>query len=142
MKVKAIVPWYGSKRTIAPEIVREIGPHRCYWEPFCGSMAVLLAKPKATMETVNDLHGDLINLARHIQDRAAAPALYRRLRRVWFCQDFLPESKAFLDGRPPDVRDVGRLAEGVSVQPLTGGSDGVSRERLACGPGGGAEPPE
>jgi len=59
----AIVPWFGSKRTLAPLIVEELGPHRAYWEPFCGSCAVLLAKPPSPMETVCDLHGDLTNLA-------------------------------------------------------------------------------
>src|ERR1044072_5384193 len=38
MKISALAPWYGSKRTLAPEIVRQLGEHRAYWEPFCGSM--------------------------------------------------------------------------------------------------------
>jgi len=63
MNLTAIVPWFGSKRTLAPLIVEELGPHRAYWEPFCGSCAVLLAKPPSSMETVCDLHGDLTNLA-------------------------------------------------------------------------------
>lgn len=58
MKITALLPWGGSKRTLAARIIHQLGPHRCYWEPFCGSMAVLLAKELATMETVNDLHGD------------------------------------------------------------------------------------
>jgi DNA adenine methylase len=82
VKITALAPWFGSKRTLAPEIVRELGPHRVYWEPFCGSMSVLLVKPSCVMETVNDLHGDLINLARVIQDQRAGPMLYRRLRRT------------------------------------------------------------
>lgn len=67
---------------MAERIVREIGEHRVYWEPFCGSMAVLLAKPRCTMETVNDLHGDLINLARVVADETLGSLLYRMLRRV------------------------------------------------------------
>lgn len=82
MKITALAPWFGSKRNLAPAIVTELGPHRAYWEPFCGSMAVLLAKEPATMETVNDLHGDLINLARIVRDPVKGPMLYRRLRRV------------------------------------------------------------
>lgn len=81
-KIRAVAPWFGSKRTLAPEIVRQLGPHRSYWEPFCGSMSVLLAKPECASETVNDLHGDLINLARTIQHPLYGPALYRRLRRT------------------------------------------------------------
>jgi DNA adenine methylase len=92
MKIKAIAPWFGSKRTLAPRIAAELGEHGSYWEPFCGSMAVLLAKPPAKMETVNDLHGDLINLARVIQS-PEAPLLYRRLRRVLFAEEFVADSK-------------------------------------------------
>ena len=59
----AIAPWFGGKRSLAPEIVRELGPHKAYFEPFCGSCAVLFAKPVSALETVNDLHGELVNLA-------------------------------------------------------------------------------
>ena len=31
MKVKAVAPWFGGKRTMAPRIVEEIGKHRAYW---------------------------------------------------------------------------------------------------------------
>jgi DNA adenine methylase len=86
MKITAIAPWFGGKRNLAPAIVEELGPHRVYWEPYCGSMAVLLAKPACVMETVNDLHGDLINLARVIQHATAGPALYRRLRRTMMAE--------------------------------------------------------
>lgn len=100
MKVSALAPWYGSKRTLAGEIARQLGPHRVYWEPFCGSCAVLLGKEPATMETVNDLHGDLVNLARVIRDRKASADLYRRLRRTLFCQDFLREAKKIVESTP------------------------------------------
>lgn len=82
MKTTALVPWYGSKRTIADRIVKALGPHRCYWELFCGSCAVLFEKEPATMETVNDLHGDLINLARQLRDPKAWRELYAELQRT------------------------------------------------------------
>lgn len=88
MKVSALEPWAGSKRTLAPLIVETLGEHGAYFEPFCGSMSVLLAKPRCTMETVNDLHGDLINIARVIQHPKLGPKLYRHLRRTLFCQEF------------------------------------------------------
>lgn len=90
--ITALAPWFGGKRNLAPEIVATLGKHRVYWEPFCGSMAVLLAKPASTMETVNDLHGDLINLARVIQDAKLAPQLYRRLRRAWLAEALFEEA--------------------------------------------------
>jgi DNA adenine methylase len=86
MKIKAIAPWFGGKRNLAGEIIRALGPHRTYWEPFCGSMAVLLAKEPCSMETVNDLHGDLINLARVLQAEATAVELYGRLNRTLMCE--------------------------------------------------------
>lgn len=82
MKIKTIAPWFGGKRTLAPEIVEVIGKHVAYWELFCGSMAVLFAKEPATMETFVDLHGDLVNLARVVQDDAMSVVLFERLTRT------------------------------------------------------------
>lgn len=94
LDISGLAPWFGAKRTMAPAIVEEIGPHNCYWELFCGSMAVLLAKPVCRMEVVNDLHGDLVNLALCIQHPEIGPALYRRLRRVMSCEDTFREALA------------------------------------------------
>lgn len=55
-------------------------------------MAVLLAKPVCVMETVNDLHGDLINLARVIQRKDLGPQLYRRLRRTFMSEQLFQEA--------------------------------------------------
>ncbi|KKK49764.1 hypothetical protein LCGC14_3131740, partial [marine sediment metagenome] len=54
MKIKSILPYYGSKRSLASTIVEVLGGHKTYWEPFCGSLAVLFGKPPCEMETVND----------------------------------------------------------------------------------------
>ncbi len=91
MKVRAIAPWFGGKRAMADDIVVELGLHRSYWEPFCGSMAVLLAKPPSSHEHVNDLHRDLVNLARVIQHPTEGPRLYRRLRRTLCCEELFQE---------------------------------------------------
>jgi len=93
MKIKSIAPWFGSKRKIASKIVEIIGSHRVYWEPFCGSMAVLLLKTPCEMETVNDLHGDLINLARIIQDRELGYQLFEKLNRTLYCEQLFREAK-------------------------------------------------
>lgn len=76
-KISALVPWFGSKRTLAPRIITELGQHACYWENPCGSMAVLLAKDPVTYESVNDLHQDLVNLALVIRNRKTAEELYK-----------------------------------------------------------------
>jgi DNA adenine methylase len=100
MKIKALAPWFGAKRNLAPAIVKALGPHRSYWEPFCGSLAVLLAKPPASMETVNDLHGDIINLARVVKSTDLGPHLYRMLRRTLFDETLLEEARAKLRDCP------------------------------------------
>lgn len=109
MKLGAIAPWYGSKRSLAPTIVEQLGEHRCYWEPFCGSMAVLLAKPPCSSETVNDVHGDLINLARVIRDPKLGAQLFRRLRRTWFGKPILDDARERLAELPkPESPSVDR----------------------------------
>lgn len=93
MKIKAIAPWFGGKRTLAPTIVEELGAHHSYWEPFCGSMAVLMQKPVTRSETVNDLHGEIVNLARVLASDKA-PDLYDRLMRTSFCEPLFEEVRA------------------------------------------------
>lgn len=94
MKITAIAPWFGGKRNLAERIVAALGKHRAYWEPFCGSMAVLLAKEPSSFETVNDLHGDLINLARVLAGETTALELYRRLSRLVMHETLFHESAA------------------------------------------------
>lgn len=62
------ISYFGGKSTLAPTIARLLPPHRHYVEPFAGSLAVLLAKPPAVMETVNDLFGDLMVFWRTLRD--------------------------------------------------------------------------
>ncbi len=88
-KIKALAPWFGGKRTLAPRIVELLGPHKQYFEPFCGGLSVLFAKEPAANETVNDLHGDVINLARVLQDRELAVSLHERLQGALFSEDLL-----------------------------------------------------
>jgi DNA adenine methylase len=113
--INALAPWFGSKRNLAPEIVRAIGKHRVYWEPFCGSLAVLLAKPACVMETANDLHGDLVNLARVLRDEPTALDLYGRMSRLVFHEDLFHEAAGRVRsrGQQPagDTPDVARAED-------------------------------
>lgn len=61
--------YYGGKTTLADAIAALLPPHDHYVEPFAGSLAVLLAKPRSRMETVNDLDGDLMTFWRVLRDR-------------------------------------------------------------------------
>lgn len=65
------MPYFGGKQTIAAQIVSLFPPHLHYVEPYCGSLAVLLAKRPSRMETVNDLHATLMTFWRVLRDRPA-----------------------------------------------------------------------
>jgi len=70
--VTAIMPplaYFGGKTTLAPKIASLLPDHLHYVEPYCGSLAVLLAKPPSRMETVNDLSRDLMTFWRMVRDR-------------------------------------------------------------------------
>jgi DNA adenine methylase len=66
--MKSAIPYFGGKTTTAPWIVSMLPAHQHYVEPFCGSLAVLLAKPPSPQETVNDLDGRLVNFWRVLRD--------------------------------------------------------------------------
>lgn len=61
--------YYGGKTTLADQIAALLPEHSHYVEPFAGSLAVLLAKTRSEMETVNDLDGDLMTFWRVLRDR-------------------------------------------------------------------------
>ena len=93
MTLGSILPYYGGKRSMAPHIVQELGPHHAYFEPFCGGLSVILAKPRSQQETVCDLNGDLINLAKVMADATDGPRLYRYARRLLAAEDTYIESQ-------------------------------------------------
>lgn len=86
MPTTSLAPWFGCKRKLATAILAEIGPHRTWFEPFCGSMAMTFAKPEATNETVNDLHGGVVNLARVVQHDRLSVQLFARVSRTLACE--------------------------------------------------------
>lgn len=61
--------YYGGKTTLAGQIAATFPEHRHYVEPFAGSLAVLLAKPRSIFETVNDLDQHLMTFWRVLRDR-------------------------------------------------------------------------
>lgn len=60
--MNAIFKYPGSKWSIAQWIINFFPPHHSYLEPFFGSGAVLFTKSRSSIETVNDLDGDVVNL--------------------------------------------------------------------------------
>lgn len=69
--LRAPFPYFGGKRRIATRVWEALGDVRHYVEPFCGSAAVLLARPHAAQtETINDADGMVCNFWRAVK---AAP---------------------------------------------------------------------
>ena len=99
-KIKALAPWFGGKRTLASDIVAEMGAHRAFYDLGCGSLAVTLAKPVSSHETVVDLHWHLINLARVIQELSTAVELYERLVRTVCSEEIFDRSRAVIEDKP------------------------------------------
>lgn len=76
--------YHGGKARLAGRLVALMPPHKVYVEPFAGSLAVLLSKPRTNIEMVSDTNGELINFWRMLRERtdelveACALTLYAR----------------------------------------------------------------
>jgi DNA adenine methylase len=67
--VKPPFAYFGGTTILAERIAAAFPEHRHYVEPFAGSLAVLLAKPRSRMETVNDLDGDLMTFWKVLREQ-------------------------------------------------------------------------
>lgn len=68
--MKAPFPYFGGKASVAAQVWQAMGQPKHYIEPFFGSGAVLLNRPKwkpGMIETVNDADGMLCNVWRSLQ---------------------------------------------------------------------------
>ena len=66
--LKAPFPYFGGKSAVAAQVWARLGDVHNYVEPFCGSCAVLLARPAPPkIETVNDINSHLANFWRALQ---------------------------------------------------------------------------
>jgi DNA adenine methylase len=130
MKIKSILPYFGAKRTIAGNIVELFGDVRSYWEPFCGSLSVLFAKKPSANETVNDLYGDVVNLARVIAGDGA-PAIYERLSRTLYSEEIFDESAIRLAVETQPFPDMER-AYWFFINSWMGRNGVVGQKRSTC----------
>lgn len=67
--MKPPIPYFGGKITLGPAIAALLPAHAHYVEPYCGSLAVLMAKTPSDHETVNDLDQHLMTFWRVLRDR-------------------------------------------------------------------------
>lgn len=63
--------YFGGKTIMAGRIAALLPPHGHYVEPYCGSLAVLLAKRRSAMETVSDIERVLVTFWRVLRDQPA-----------------------------------------------------------------------
>lgn len=68
MSMNSVIKYPGSKWSIANWIISHFPSHHSYLEPFFGSGAVLFTKKRSSIETVNDLDKDVVNLFRQIRE--------------------------------------------------------------------------
>ena len=76
MTLQAPFPFYGGKKNWASAILERLGDVTVYAEPFCGSMAVLLAGPEHQREIVCDTNGYIVNFWRALRADPEAVAYY------------------------------------------------------------------
>ena len=111
-RVKPCLQYVGSKVRMSGAINELLGTDSgSYVEPFFGSGAVLLSRPSAKVELVNDINEDLVNFYRVLRDEVTRYRLIDAL--VWtpFSRKELEESAA-----PTDVLDPVEKARRFFVQ--------------------------
>lgn len=92
--LKTPITYYGGKQTMLKYLLSMIPEHRMYCEPFFGGGALFFAKPKAEVEIINDLNGEVINffkvlktkflaLQKEVQATLHSRELYRRSMEIY-----------------------------------------------------------
>lgn len=101
MPTRALAPWFGSGRMIAPLVGREL--EGCSWVgiPFAGGMSEV-AEITARSVAVNDLHRHVINLARVVASFGSRQELLRRLTRLPFHPDVLTSAQQYCRLHDPE----------------------------------------
>lgn len=88
MTTKALAPWFGSNRILAPMVGKELAGCKWVGVPFAGGMAEV-ACIKASTIVVSDLHRHVINLALCVKADDLRPRLAERLGSQPFHPDCL-----------------------------------------------------
>jgi len=94
-------PYVGGKTRLADWIIDQLPAHTVYAEPFGGSAAVLLNKPRSDIEVFNDLDGDIVQFFEVARTRP--DELKQWVRRTPYSEELHAEWVAdFYAGDRPD----------------------------------------
>ncbi len=90
--------WHGGKFYLAPKIIALMPAHVHYVEPFFGGGSVLLTKsPDGVSEVVNDVHHELTNFWRVLQDETRFEQFRRVIEAIPFSQVEWEDAKQPVD---------------------------------------------
>lgn len=99
------LPYIGGKRAIANKIIAIFPSHKIYCEPFAGGAQVFFHKPRARVEVLNDLDGEMTNFYRICQQHYEE--LIRYLRFILVSREWHELLKAT---NPATLTDIQRAA--------------------------------
>ena len=83
MKVKTLIPWFGSNRTLAHTVGEALRGCRWVGIPFAGGMSELVHVDAPTI-VVNDVHWHVMNFANVCRHPTLGPKLFKALKRTPF----------------------------------------------------------
>lgn len=123
---KPALRYYGSKWRLAPAIIALMPGHRCYCEPFGGSMAVLLQKPSTPIEVYNDLDSAVVTFFRVLRERPAE--LIRAIELTPHAREEMEKARLRQDDQDSlDELEIARRLYVSSWQTWAGAAGGRSR---------------
>ena len=119
MKHYPVLAWPGGKRRLAKVLLPLINsrPHTCYAEHFAGGASMFFMRPPASVEVLNDINGEVINLYRVIKNHL--DEFSRQYRFTVASRQLFELNKE----TPPHVlTDIQRAARFLYIQKLAFGS--------------------
>jgi len=103
--LKTPITYYGGKQTMLKHLLSIIPEHRIYCEPFFGGGALFFAKPKAEVEVINDVNGEVVNFFKVLKTKF--PALQKEIQATLHSRE-LYKKAMHIYNNPKSYSDVQR----------------------------------
>lgn len=81
-KILRFFPYYGGKGRMVTQLLKIAPPHKIYVDPFVGSGALLLNKPRSEVEIVNDLDIGIYKLFSVVSDKQKGKEFIEEIQSV------------------------------------------------------------